>query len=379
MGILCIIAIVAILFATLWPFNPVPRNEATWLSGANGIRFGENSLVFSEAPLSISVRASADSTRSLTLELLLRPANTELSGNILAIYSPDNPEKLLVREWTDGLLVTHSTADARGKLKTRKFDVDHAFVSGKLLLLTITSGPNGTVVYRDGAHAQRFPRFLISPEQLSGQMVLGNSPVTYEEWHGEVCGLAVYPRELTLAEVSLHYADWTAASTRPTSAARDPGDAFALYTFNERSGQRVHSSAVFGPNLAIPTAFSVPHKPMLASPIQEFEPDRNYVRDIIANVAGFVPLGMILCAFFRLAHPRVRSIFYATLAGGILSFAVEFAQYYVPRRNSGTTDIITNTLGAFLGAALTRPDWIRTVLQVVRLLPAKERLASPQN
>jgi VanZ family protein len=37
-----------------------------------------------------------------------------------------------------------------------------------------------------------------------------------------------------------------------------------------------------------------------------------------------------------------------------MSFVVEVLQAYIPRRVSGMTDIITNTLGAALGAFLAR-------------------------
>jgi glycopeptide antibiotics resistance protein len=66
----------------------------------------------------------------------------------------------------------------------------------------------------------------------------------------------------------------------------------------------------------------------------------------------------------------VQAILNATLVGASLSFAVEILQAYIPRRFSGTTDIITNTLGALLGAAITNPSLIRKILRSLKLLPA---------
>jgi VanZ family protein len=53
-----------------------------------------------------------------------------------------------------------------------------------------------------------------------------------------------------------------------------------------------------------------------------------------------------------------------------LSFIIEVLQAYIPRRVSATTDIITNSLGAFIGAAIARPDWIRMLLRAIGLLPS---------
>jgi hypothetical protein len=39
--LLFVISVLAILFATLWPFNPWPRNQATWLRDGHGIVFGK--------------------------------------------------------------------------------------------------------------------------------------------------------------------------------------------------------------------------------------------------------------------------------------------------------------------------------------------------
>jgi glycopeptide antibiotics resistance protein len=66
---------------------------------------------------------------------------------------------------------------------------------------------------------------------------------------------------------------------------------------------------------------------------------------------------------------RRMAIVYTILARGILSFVIEVLQAYIPRRISGTTDIITNSLGAALGALLAQPAVARRVLGKMRLNP----------
>jgi VanZ family protein len=355
-GILCGIAIIAVLIGTLWPFNPFPPNRISWLPEANGIRFGGPGLVVSKAPLRAE---GAEPRKSCSLELLLRPASIEGSYTILSFYAPNNPGQFLVRQWTDDLLVTHDIVNAQHKVKRTKFDVNHAFQQGKLLLLTITSGPGGTVVYLNASQAQVFSRFTISQSELSGQIVMGTSPVDYQPWPGEVRGLAIYSKELTAAEVSRHYGNWIGG--RGVDPPNLDG-AIAHYAFTERAGREIRNAVASGPGLEIPEYFRIPHKALLTSAVKEFEANPRYVTDVLLNIGGFVPLGLILCFYMSLRRTRLKAILSATLAGGILSFVIEVLQAYIPQRVSGTTDIITNTLGTALGAVLARPSMVRTIV-----------------
>jgi len=87
---------------------------------------------------------------------------------------------------------SHDVVDDRNKIKRRKIDVDHAFEVGKILLVTIVSGPNGTTVYKNGRQAKFFRIFTISRNELSGQIVKGTSPVEYQPWLGEIRDFAIY-------------------------------------------------------------------------------------------------------------------------------------------------------------------------------------------
>ncbi len=364
LGILCGIVIIAVLSATLWPFNFFPANRISWLPATNGIRFGAPGLVVSKAPLRAE---EAGPGKECSLELLLRPASIEGSFTILGFYTPNNPSQFLVRQWTDGLLVTHETPNLQNRMKRTKFDVDHAFQQGKLALLTITSGPSGTVVYLDASQVQVFSRFKISQRELLGQIIMGTSPVDYQPWPGEVSGLAIYSKELTPTEVLRHYRNWTDESELGPA---DLDGAIAHYAFTEGAGRDIRNAVASGSDLEIPKRFAVPHKAMLKSPVKEFEANWDYFNDILRNVAGFVPLGFVVCAFWGWTRSRHQAILYAVLAGGVLSLVIEVLQFYIPQRNSGTTDIITNTLGAALGAILARPGIIQTILETIKSITA---------
>lgn len=72
-----------------------------------------------------------------------------------------------------------------------------------------------------------------------------------------------------------------------------------------------------------------------------------YPFDIVANVALFVPLGLTL-AWGR----SRRALLFVTMAGALLSMAIELYQVYTHGRLATMTDVLTNTCGTTLGASL---------------------------
>ena len=356
LGILCGIVIAGVLFCTLWPFDPFPANQVSWLPDSNGLLFGSHGVVFSRGPL---LAESTAGKEACTLEILLQPASVDGGYTILSVYTPENPKQFRVRQWADGLLVSRTDLEAGHIAKTQKFDVDHAVRAGKLSLITMTSGPNGTIVYLDGRRARVLPKFVFTKSDISGQVVLGTSAVDYHPWHGEIRGLAMYGRELTSDEVLRNYEEW---STRGVAGANLGAD-IASFAFTERTGAEIRNTVRSGPDLEIPRSFDVPHKPMLQSPREEFERNWAYLQDLVQNIAGFVPVGFLLCAYLGTTRDRRSAILFATLAGGLLSFAIETVQVYIPSRGSGITDVITNTLGTALGAVLARKNLVRAGIQ----------------
>lgn len=358
--ILCVLAVALVLVATLWPMNPFPANGAVWLKGTPGLKFSKTALVTSTEPFKPPETNAAE---SYTLEFLIRPASIDSSSTVLGVYDPTSSKQLLVRQWFDRLLVTHDARVRNDHTGTISFEVEHVFHLGRLVFFAVSSGPGGTTVFVDGQQAQVFPRFRISRVELSGEIVLGTSPVAYQPWSGELRGLAIYAKKLTAEEVLRHYESWVEGNASPP----DRNAAIACYTFAERSGSVIHSQVAFAPNLEIPPTFSVPYKPFLQTPRQEFRLDWRYALDVASNIAGFVPLGLIVCSYLEWTHGRWKALFLTLAFCGMLSFAIEVLQYYIPKRGSGVTDIITNTLGAALGAGLVQTVAVRRRLDQLKL------------
>jgi glycopeptide antibiotics resistance protein len=126
----------------------------------------------------------------------------------------------------------------------------------------------------------------------------------------------------------------------------------------------------------MPATFSVPHKALLQSAAKEFRANWKYARNVLGNIAGFVPLGLIVCVCLLWTRSRWKAILLTTIACGVLSFVIEVLQYYIPPRGSGMTDIMTNTLGAALGAALTQTGAVRHILKQMKLISSVQQSAT---
>jgi VanZ family protein len=78
---------------------------------------------------------------------------------------------------------------------------------------------------------------------------------------------------------------------------------------------------------------------------------RHVIRsDVVFNIVAYVPLGMLLCLFFRSAGQRGRAIAKAAGIAAAFSLVMELAQLFVPNRVSSFVDLAANTFGALAGA-----------------------------
>jgi VanZ family protein len=351
----CVLVLFGILVAGLWPFHS-PRNEVSWLTHKNGLHFGKYGSIVSAGPFKAHP-PQADS--SCGLEIWLEPRRVQASGTILAFYWPESQVVPFALRQSLGdleLLRRSRNDDPSHDGKRAKLYVDDLFLSHQQpVLVTINAGQSGTTIYADGALVKKAPNFKFSSQELTGQLVIGNAPATTDEWSGQVSGLAIYDRELTADEVSKHYESWT--NDKPAGLAGSDG-AVALYLFNEAEGNVVHNHVDAATDLLIPERFFVLHQEFLERPWNEYRPDWNYWEDVGINVAGFIPLGFLFYAYFSAGRETKRAVAITIAFGFAVSLTIEVSQAFLPTRDSGMTDLITNTFGTALGAILFA--WIAT-------------------
>src|SRR5215471_8089252 len=78
-------------------------------------------------------------------------------------------------------------------------------------------------------------------------------------------------------------------------------------------------------------------------------PPRFARADIVINILAYVPFGFFVGLIGRQRASAARFAI-GTIAGGLLSFAMESAQMFLPFRDASTIDFLTNSAGAALGA-----------------------------
>lgn len=73
-------------------------------------------------------------------------------------------------------------------------------------------------------------------------------------------------------------------------------------------------------------------------------------QDIFVNVAAYVPLGFLLSIGFGARYDAGRGVLVATFCAAALSLALETLQVFLPTRIASNVDLLTNSVGALLGA-----------------------------
>jgi VanZ family protein len=104
------------------------------------------------------------------------------------------------------------------------------------------------------------------------------------------------------------------------------------------------------------------------------------LRDAFLNVLLFVPFGFGLAGLFRKRGiSRAATILLAYFAGALLSYSVEFAQFFIPGRDSGWEDVITNSAGSLVGCICFLLCGLLLLRAAQTCEAAIEKFATPRN
>ena len=354
LGALCLAILFIILVAGLWPFNFLAGNKVAWLPDQNGVQFyGQGIIVGPELRNNNQKMPFPD--KSITLEIRLRPLL--VTGNlphILTLYDGRTPDIFFVGQWKSHLIIRSRTDNPSMRKKGKAYGeigLNNALPKDQDCFLTITSGAGGTAVYLNG----KLMRSYANHHMLAGitehpvRLILGNSPTGESYWNGNLLGLAIYNRVLSVDQVSKDYEAWTGKA--PLLISADDG-CLGIYPFNEKKGTRVHNEINAIDTLTIPEIFTPAQRKILSPFLVGYQWNLSSVQDIATNILGFIPFGFFFsAALLKITRlKRLPAYLIIAILGAGLSFAIELIQAYLPTRDSSLTDVIMNSAGTILGA-----------------------------
>jgi VanZ family protein len=339
----CICTLCVIFVAGLWPFR-VPKNDVSWLTHEDGLYFGRHGSALSVG----SFPARLDKV-SGTIEIWLQPSLASGAHTILSFdSSAHRGAPFLLLQFDNSLIIQQDNEDTNGNSWTAWSVVSGVLRRGKPVFASIVLGPRHTAVYIDGVLYRDFS-IGDSWNNLTGRLVVANSAHSNDSWSGKIKAIALYNRELPQSEVLEHYESSTKANGPDLALDQAP---IALYRFNEHSGDTVHNQFDHGTDLKIPKSYFVLHAPLLELPWRTYHSSWSYWKDVALNIVGFIPLGLFVTAYYSSLQKLKGAAAIAVGLGFLTSLLIETLQAFLPTRDSGLNDVITNTLGTALGALL---------------------------
>jgi hypothetical protein len=343
----------------LWPFAIRPPNRAGWLKERAGLSFQPDSIAYDPESADWSAGGLPDQPAAFTVELWLEqdPVPATDVFTILTIDDGVFPSGIVLCQWKTELLLRVRDRDhARGFGEVGPSGV---LAEHKRCFITVTVTPSGTTFYSNGSLLNYFPAFTVPNSWLNGRLILGNAVEGKHPWAGNVFGLAIFNRALDGSEVAQHYASWTSHQAEHLAT---ESSLTALYLFDEGSGQWVKDYSANQHRLLIPERYVVLRKRVLELPWGPAPIGMSDLDDIVINILGFMPFGFIVYRYRRLAKPdgRAWNVVWAVCAGATISLAIELTQVWLPNRYSSATDLVSNTLGTYLGALVARRTQSKT-------------------
>ncbi|MBW2294426.1 MAG: VanZ family protein [Deltaproteobacteria bacterium] len=340
------LVVAVILVAVLWP-GPIDwPNHLRWRIQGAGLRFDDVAQALSEGPI-------VSSTGEMTLEIWLVPGFRRSKGNqeIVSFYDEQQRRPLLLGQFNRGFIlrgrednpVGTPPLDSYIRIRDVGLVSDH-----DLRHLALTVSGEGTRLHVNGRATSLVLPKTIAEEgvDFGGHLMLGNSYSGWGAWFGGMLAVAIYDRVLGPDELRAHTLD----RARGGEALLRDSSLLALYRFEEGKGDRTRSAVARGPDLTFPERMTRPTQPKYLNMYKYYPAKDGWLsRDVVLNVLGFMPLGFLI-SWKR----RARVIAIAFAVGFALSLSIELAQAFIPGRASSMNDLMSNSVGALLGALLTR-------------------------
>jgi|HubBroStandDraft_5_1064220.scaffolds.fasta_scaffold45666_1 hypothetical protein len=339
---------IGIFVAGLWPFNFIPKNGIRWLPEKAGLHFDDYGQIYGSAPIASTTRENG--AARATIELVFTPAKSyNTASAILTLVNKREANFTIGQSLTD-LFLQGSFTSSDGKPITRLW-IDDVCGRAQELFVTVTLDTHYANIYLDGRLRRSFS-VSTRADNISGTVFIGHSASSVGPWSGNVARLAVLDGTLDASEIGRRFLQWTSARHLD----KDFEHRGTAYEFGDPS---YLSTGAEDPesDLIVPKVFRLSKPRVLEWPDQF---NRSVVFDAVVNIAGFIPFGLCTCLCLRLwtGWSIPRCVGTTILVGGAVSMTIELLQVLLPTRNSSLADLVTNILGAAIGArAATIREW----------------------
>ncbi len=326
------------------------NNNVAWLENQNGIHFGNYGIAYTHT--AFPAGSYRYKQKGISFEMVLRPetSNNDRFRVLLTVHGGQDSQQLLMGQWRSALIVMNGD-DYDGRLGVPKIGIADALSPHQDTFISITSGVDGTRVYINGRLEGHNPRLVLKvPNNDSDAVVVvGNSPYGRHSWTGSIYGLAIYDEALYNEAAAFHHDQWSASGTFSFCRKIQPK---VLYVFNDKSGDRAFDHSRNGHHLSIPSRVEILKKEILVAPWNESRLDRHLMKDMVFNLAGFIPFGFLCTALLVICWNRTskEALIWVFCICFSISLAIELIQVWIPSRSSQSLDLIMNTAGGLVGA-----------------------------
>jgi len=351
---LSVAVLFAILFFGLWPKDFNFSNHVTWITEQPGIRFSGYGIAYTDSIKELNKKDDSGEN-GFSIEIVLKPASYREDGFnfILALHNGKDSNQLLVGQWHSSIIVMNGD-DYNHRRRTKRIAVKLAEVSPTTRFVTITTGKDGTSIYLDGQNIRSQKDLTLKiPDGGKSRLLLGNSVYGKHSWKGDIYGVAFYRYTLTDQDVAMHFDNWGKHRNFLFAMKYKP---FLMYSFDEKGGKRVLDHGGGNYDLEIPSRIQILDKKILSLTWKQLNFNSGFIRDIIINFAGFIPLGFVLIATFVKVGGSFEKhgVLITVVLCFTVSLAIEILQAWIPSRSSDFLDLIFNTLGTLLGVMIHR-------------------------
>lgn len=346
---LSLIIFLIILFFGLSGNGSYFSNDVTWIKYEPGIRFGNYGIAYALID-NILVKDSISKAKAFSIEMAVKPENFDLKGFklILTLHDGKDSNQLIVGQWQSHIIAMNGD-DYTARRKVKRISADIISNPSKKMLLTITTGDEGTKLYLDGKLIETESDLTLRiPEENMLYLTLGNSVYGNNSWRGEVYSVALYGDILVPEIIQDHFNAWSNNRTYTFKKDRNP---LLFFTFDEREGTETIDQVTGVQKLNLPVRFHILKKRFISPPWRDFQLNKSFFIDFIINLLGFIPLGFALCALFIKSGGLLqkKALLFSVVSCLVISLCIEIAQAWIPSRSSQGLDLILNTVGAFIG------------------------------